>query len=85
MPVKSCLEDGKKGWKWGDAGKCYTYSDEEGSKKAKQKAFVQGYAATGGKGEEVERIVFTGDGKTSFVSHIINLKKEEGQKKDDQR
>lgn len=23
MPVKRCQKDGKKGWKWGDNGKCY--------------------------------------------------------------
>jgi len=51
MPVKSCTEDKKKGWKWGDSGKCYTYpdGDEDASNSAKQKAYLQGAAATGGK------------------------------------
>jgi len=50
MPVKVCSEGGKNGFQWGDAGKCYTYAtgDEKGMKAAKQKAYVQGYAATGG-------------------------------------
>jgi len=45
MPVHSCQEDGKKGWKWGDSGKCYTYDTEEGSKEAHAKAESQGRAA----------------------------------------
>ena len=46
MPVKSCESDGKPGWKWGDAGKCYTYTkgDKEGSATAKVKAGKQGRA-----------------------------------------
>lgn len=38
IPVKRCQKDGKKGWKWGDEGKCYTGSD------AKEKALAQGQA-----------------------------------------
>ena len=51
MPVKSCTEGKMPGWKWGDSGKCYTYpaGDEDASGKAKQKAYLQGAAATGGK------------------------------------
>ena len=51
MPVKSCTEDKKKGWKWGNSGKCYTFpiGDEDASNKAKQKAHLQGAAATKGK------------------------------------
>ena len=46
MPVKECQENGKPGLKWGDAGKCYTYSPyNEGSKnKAKRSAILQGLA-----------------------------------------
>lgn len=46
MPVKECQLSGKQGYKWGDAGKCYTYDkDSEQSKKdAKQKAINQGIA-----------------------------------------
>lgn len=39
MPVKKCIESGKRGWKWGDNGKCYTGKD------AKAKAEKQGQAA----------------------------------------
>ena len=46
MPVKSCSENGKPGFKWGDSGKCYLY--EKGNPKsigeAKRKATVQGIA-----------------------------------------
>lgn len=46
MPVQSCSENGKPGYKWGDAGKCYTYNpDSESSKAAaKKKALSQGIA-----------------------------------------
>jgi len=51
MPVTSCTENGKSGWRWGTKGKCYVYptGDEDASNKAKQKAYLQGAAATGGK------------------------------------
>lgn len=38
MPVKRCQKDGKKGYKWGDSGTCYTGPD------ARQKALAQGRA-----------------------------------------
>jgi len=38
MPIKRCQVKGKKGWKYGDQGKCYTGKD------AKQKAYKQAYA-----------------------------------------
>lgn len=46
MPVRSCQSSGKPGYKWGNAGKCYTYppGNESARKKAKQKAHIQGYA-----------------------------------------
>lgn len=41
MPLKKCTIDGKAGYKWGDAGKCYT--GPEGKKKAiKQGVAVEG-------------------------------------------
>lgn len=46
MPVLRCTSDGKRGWKWGPNGHCYTGDG------AKQKAINQGLAATGGKLEE---------------------------------
>lgn len=46
MPVKECQLEGKPGYKWGDKGKCYTYSpDNEGQKRnAKKSAILQGVA-----------------------------------------
>ena len=38
MPLKQCQIDGKRGFKWGDMGKCYTGPD------AKRKAIAQGLA-----------------------------------------
>lgn len=46
MPVMSCREKDKPGYKYGKSGHCYTYepNDEAGRKRAKQKAIVQGAA-----------------------------------------
>jgi len=38
MPRKRCQKNGKKGWKWGNKGTCYTGKD------AKEKADRQGRA-----------------------------------------
>lgn len=43
MPLKKCTANGKSGWKWGDAGKCYTGPG------AKRKAIAQAVAI--GEGE----------------------------------
>lgn len=46
MPIKSCEENKKPGFKWGDSGKCYTYTPKnEGSlRNARKKAAIQGLA-----------------------------------------
>ena len=46
MPVHNCQINNEPGYKWGKAGKCYSYNpDDEGSKKdAKKKAIAQGIA-----------------------------------------
>jgi hypothetical protein len=46
MPIKDCQLEGKPGLKWGDQGKCYTYTpNNEGSRrKAKKSAIAQGLA-----------------------------------------
>ena len=46
MPFKRCNENGKSGWKWGDRGKCYTYTagNEESENQAKLKAAKQAVA-----------------------------------------
>lgn len=36
MPVKKCRKNGKPGYKWGDEGKCYTYTP--GNKKSRERA-----------------------------------------------
>ena len=71
MPVKSCTEGKLSGWKWGDSGKCYTYPDGDvaASGKAKQKAYLQAAAATGGKMTEDDHLT-EGIG---FISHIVTL------------
>lgn len=38
MPIKPCTRNGKKGYKWGDEGKCYIGKD------AKRRAKQQGAA-----------------------------------------
>lgn len=47
MPIKRCTSNGKPGYKWGDQGKCYTYTkgDEKSRKAAKEKAIKQALAA----------------------------------------
>lgn len=46
MPINSCSSDGNPGYKWGDGGKCYTYSpnNESSKKAARKKALAQGIA-----------------------------------------
>lgn len=51
MPVQACVRGGKKGYKWGQSGHCYVYTDEASRKKAKQLAHIQGYAAEQSMGE----------------------------------
>ena len=41
MPIKSCQEKGKPGFKAGDTGKCYTYSNEASRQRAIEKAKAQ--------------------------------------------
>lgn len=43
MPLKRCTRNGKRGWKWGDAGKCYIGTG------AKKRAIKQGVAIDGPK------------------------------------
>lgn len=46
MPVQPCQENGQKGYKWGESGKCYTYTpgNEQSRKRAHDKAAKQGRA-----------------------------------------
>ena len=47
MPVQKCSKNGKPGYKWGNSGKCYTYTANDASSKAaaRKKASMQGAAA----------------------------------------
>jgi hypothetical protein len=56
MPLQSCSIDGKPGWKYGEQGHCYTYSegDTEGMKRAKHSAIIQGTAIAHNSGEKLE-------------------------------
>jgi len=46
VPVQPCQENERPGFKWGDGGKCFTYTkgDEAGAKRAREKAATQGQA-----------------------------------------
>jgi hypothetical protein len=46
MPVMECQLDGKPGFKWGEEGKCYSYTrgDESSKERARKKAIEQGRA-----------------------------------------
>ncbi|MHA1302897.1 MAG: XkdF-like putative serine protease domain-containing protein [Candidatus Heimdallarchaeaceae archaeon] len=50
MPIQNCYENNKPGYRWGEAGKCYTYTpgNEASRKNAKRKAILQGVAIEGG-------------------------------------
>jgi hypothetical protein len=54
MPVQATTQDGKPGFKYGDAGHVYTYEpgDEKAMNEAKRKAYIQGYAIQKSEGSE---------------------------------
>lgn len=68
MPVTSCQANGRPGFKWGDAGKCYTYipGDERSKNRAKQKALFQGIAIGERPGVRRDAI----QNEKPFVSHL---------------
>jgi hypothetical protein len=51
MPVQRCQKDGKPGFKWGQDGTCYTYSNNAERDKAAAKAARQGRAIEASKGK----------------------------------
>lgn len=51
MPVQECTKDGKKGWKWGKQGKCYTGPN------GKQQAADQGAAIHAGDKKKLAELV----------------------------
>ena len=46
MPLMRCQANRKPGWKWGESGKCYTYTsgDSSSEERAKTRAREQGAA-----------------------------------------
>jgi len=52
VPVKPCQKDNKPGYKYGDSGHCYTYTegDIKSEKEAWDKAVAQGRAIEKSKG-----------------------------------
>lgn len=58
MPIKTCTSGGKPGYKWGDTGKCYTYTagNEASRKAAKAKAIKQAVAAAYKGGKQVAKV-----------------------------
>jgi hypothetical protein len=54
IPVQACTREGKPGYKYGQAGHCYTYTrgDEKARKRAKQQAYIQGAAIESHTGED---------------------------------
>lgn len=75
MPLKRCQRNGKKGWKWGDSGKCYIGPG------AKQKAIKQGIAIEGpdkfaqkASVEEYELALSCIDGMANRVALVLSRK-----------
>lgn len=71
MPVQSCFQNGKPGFKYGESGKCYTYfpNNELSKNKAKQKAYLQGAAITKGVFKECNKLL-----ELEVEEFIINCK-----------
>lgn len=44
FPLKRCQRDNSRGWKYGDAGYCYTEKEEGSDAAAREKAAKQGRA-----------------------------------------
>ena len=59
MPVNKCSKDGQPGFKWGDAGACYTYTsgNPESIKAAKKKALAQATAMGEFKMDKAEEMI----------------------------
>lgn len=59
MPVESCSNNGKPGFKWGESGHCYVYNPKNSSsmRNAKKNAIRQGLAIGGGTLEKKEEMI----------------------------
>lgn len=51
MPVQRCVLNNKPGFKWGEQGKCFTYTNDAEREVARQKAIAQGRAIEAAGGE----------------------------------
>jgi rubrerythrin len=78
IPVHECTNDGKPGYKYGEAGHCYTYTtgDEESRKHAKQKAYMQAAAIAAQTGEAVK------DALSDCVNRKLKILLNEGYERD---
>ena len=84
MPVIACMENGKPGFKYGQSGKCYTYTagDETGRNTAKRKAVMQGTAIAQNTGENVnikmkmEKARFDDENNLIFGWGYVAIKKD---------
>lgn len=47
MPIQECQSGNKRGYKWGEKGKCYTYTQDDFQSRltARRKALAQGIAS----------------------------------------
>ena len=79
MPIRSCSDGDKPGYKWGDSGKCYLYTagNEKSMEAAKMKAQMQGVVARANGYEEKANEVTT----SSMGSGIKNPQRGYGSKK----
>lgn len=70
IPVQECQENNKPGYKYGERGKCYTYTpgNEESRNHAKQKAYLQGAAIAHETGETLK----ASDGKMPKKKSFTN-------------
>lgn len=55
MPIQECSEGGEPGYKWGEEGKCYTYTagSETSRKAARHRAHIQGISYEFAKGVSI--------------------------------
>jgi hypothetical protein len=77
MPIQSCKENDKPGFRWGSKGRCYVYTpgDKASMKAAKKKAFNQGIKVAGSP-EKAAREQKHGHGRDLLEAVLDNLSKD---------
>lgn len=85
MPIRSCSDGNNPGYKWGDSGKCYTYTtgDQKSMEAAKAKAQMQGVAARVNGYEEKANEVTTGSMGSGIKNPQQGYKPKKKKKKED--